>query len=139
MSSRPNVISDYSNLDQTANTFAVAPTLRNAIFEFYLPLPNGRITYTELDSLEIARLLNNRIDLSHVPDDQLPRHHNIQSFIQQQFLQQPIDYQQNNVQQQYFDIQPTQVYSHDHNTASIPTNETISDDIREVNNKNFYE
>ena len=66
MSSRPNVISDYSNLDQTANTFAVAPTLRNAIFEFYLPLPNGRITYTELDSLEIARLLNNRIDLSHV-------------------------------------------------------------------------
>ena len=118
------------------NTSTAIPAPQNTTFEFYLPLPNGRIyyvTYTELSTLEIARHLNNRIDLSHIPDDQLSHHHNLHSFIQQQFLQ-PVDYQQqNNIQQQQcFDSQPTpQVYSDNtvYNEVSIPSNEAISDDI----------
>src|SRR4051794_23892452 len=133
MSSRENGDSDYSNLDQTRdtlvgnnnevdiqlsidnvemsnqNTYTVAPAPRNTTFEFYLPFPTGRIlyvTYTELNTFEIASLLNNRVDLTHIPDDQLSHHHNIHSFIRQQFLQQPVDHQQNNIQQQYFDSQP---------------------------------
>ncbi|PKK63847.1 hypothetical protein RhiirC2_788330 [Rhizophagus irregularis] len=53
---------------------------QNITFEFYLSLPNDtriyHVTYTELNSMEIARLLNNRIDLSHIPDHQLPFHYN---------------------------------------------------------------
>src|SRR4051794_38752207 len=120
MTSKQNGDSDYSNLDQNRDTFVDnnnevdfqpsvdnvemsnrdsytgAPVPRNITFEFYLPLPTGRIlyvTYTELDALEIASLLNNRVDLTHIPDDQLSHHHNIHSFIRQQFQQQSVDYQ----------------------------------------------
>jgi hypothetical protein len=93
MSSQQN-----SNLDQTGNTLApfpgnvngvniqqasinnagvstntAPPAPQNTIFEVYLPL-NGRIYYityqcTELNILQIARLLNNGVYLSHIPDD----------------------------------------------------------------------
>ena len=153
MSSRQNWDSDYSNLEQTVvgnnnghtsidnvgmpnlNTSTAIPAPQNTIYEVYLPLPNGSIcyvTYTVLSTLEISRLLNNRIDLSHIPDDQLSHHHNIHSFVQQQFLQQPVDYQQNDIQQQQcFDSQPPQIYSDNtvYNEVSIPSNEAISDDI----------
>ena len=52
---------------------------QNVTFEFYLPLPNDtriyHITYTELHPLENARILNNSINLSHIPDHQLPHHY----------------------------------------------------------------
>ena len=95
----------------------MTPMPQTVVFEFYFPLPNnGRIyhvTYTELHPLENARLLNNNINLSHVPDYQSPHHYNIQNLIQQQIqqrAQQPVDYQQNSFQQQSFNtmsIQPT--------------------------------
>jgi hypothetical protein len=159
MSSRQNCGPDYSNLDQTRNvlvgnndtintsienvmgmsnlnTNTVVLVPQNTTFEVYLPL-NGRIyhvTYTELNLLGIASHLNNRIDLSQVPDDQLTHHHNIQSFIQQQFLQQHVGYhQQNDIQQQYFDTQPTPYPNNAYNAVSVPSNEaTTSDDIRDM-------
>ena len=159
MSSRQDSDSDYSNLNHTGNTLVgnndeintsienmmgmsnlntntVALVPQNTTFEAYIPL-NGRIyyvTYTELSLLGIARHLNNRIDLSQVPDDQLMHHHNIQSFIQQQFLQQHVDNnQQNNIQQQYFDIQPT--YPNNvYNAVSVSSNEatTSADNIQDT-------
>ncbi|GBB89013.1 hypothetical protein RclHR1_15650001 [Rhizophagus clarus] len=97
-------------------------------FEFYLPLPNDiyHITYTELNSIEIARLLNNRIDLSHVSNHSNQYHCNVQNLIQQQNFQQPVGYQQDIVPQQSFDtmhIQPTfQEYSDDniYDISSVP-------------------
>jgi hypothetical protein len=63
----------------------------NNVFEFYLPLPNDnriyRVTYTELNSFEIARRLNNDIDISHIPDSQLSHHQNVQHFIRHQIHQ----------------------------------------------------
>ena len=162
MSSRQNWDSDYSNLDQTVvgnnnghtsidnvgmpnlNTSTAIPAPQNTIYEVYLPLSNGSIcyvTYTVLSTLEISRHLNNRIDLSHIPDDQLSHHHNIHSFIQQQFLQQPVDYQQNDIQQQQcFDSQPTpQIYSDNtvYNAVSIPSNGAISDYIHDTSDSGY--
>ena len=95
MSSRQDCDSGNSNLDQTGNILAgnssetdiqntsinnagvstntAPPAPQNTIFEVYLPL-NGRIYYityqcTELNILQIARLLNNGVYLSHIPDD----------------------------------------------------------------------
>src|SRR6266498_2937096 len=103
----------------TNTTTPAPPTPQNTTFEFYLPLPNDtriyHVTYRELDSLEIGQLLNNSINLSHVPYYQFPHHYNVQSLIQQRIVQPPIDYQQSTVQQQSFDtmrIQPVfQEYS----------------------------
>jgi hypothetical protein len=159
MSSQQDSDSDYSNLNLTGNTLVgnndgintsienmmgmsnlntntVVLVPQNTTFEVYLPL-NGRIyhvTYTELNLIGIARHLNSRLDLSQVPDDQLTHHHNIQSFIQQQFLQQHVDYnQQNNIQQQYFDTQPTPYPNNAYNAVSAPSNEaTTSDDIQDT-------
>ncbi|PKK61869.1 hypothetical protein RhiirC2_815941 [Rhizophagus irregularis] len=133
---------DYSNLSigQTGNNFInnsndIAPASQNNTFEFYLPLPNDtriyHVIYTELNSTEIARLLNNRIDLSHIPNHRLPYHYNVQHIIRQQItipqqsfdtmdvqpiyqeysacdvslilpIQQPVDYQQDAIPQQSF-------------------------------------
>ena len=102
------------------------------------------MTYTELHPLENARILNNSINLSHIPDQQLPHHYNIQSLIQQliqqqvqQQVQQSVVCQQNSIQQQSYDIgvQPTsQVYSNNSSyiTASVSVNETISDDMQDT-------
>ncbi|CAB4391429.1 unnamed protein product [Rhizophagus irregularis] len=124
----PSHFLDNNNNDQRtsinnvgmSNTFiinTITPTLQNDTFEFYFPLHDNDtriyyITYTELHPLEIAQFLNNRVNLSCIPDHQLPQHYNIQSLIRQQIqqqVQQPV-YQQNSVQQQSFDtiIQPTQ-------------------------------
>ncbi|CAB4399921.1 unnamed protein product [Rhizophagus irregularis] len=85
----------------------------NIKFEFYLPLPNDvyiyHVTYTELNLTEIAQLLNNRIDLSHIPIHRLPYHYNVQRLIRQEIVQQSIGYQQNTVPQQSLDtidVQP---------------------------------
>ena len=104
-------------------------------------MPNGtriyHITYRELDSLEIAQLLNNRIDLSHIPYYQFPHHYNVQSLIQQWIVQPPVDHQQNTVQQQSFNtmnVQPvSQEYSNNNtydanSTPPIPSNGAISED-----------
>src|SRR5437016_2215514 len=59
-------------------------------FEFYLPLPNDmiyRVTYTQLHSFEIARLLNNGVDISHIPDSQFSHHQHVQQSIRQQIHQ----------------------------------------------------
>ncbi|CAB4387590.1 unnamed protein product [Rhizophagus irregularis] len=50
------------------------------------------MTLSTLRSLEIARRLNNGINLSHIIDCQLPHHHHIHSLIKQQILH-PVDYQ----------------------------------------------
>jgi hypothetical protein len=69
-----------STFINTANSVS-----QNATFEFYFPLPNDTrifyVTYTELHPLENARLLNNSINLSHIPDYQFSHHYNIQSWI----------------------------------------------------------
>ncbi|CAB4373336.1 unnamed protein product [Rhizophagus irregularis] len=122
-------------MDQTGNNFnntnTIVPTPQNNTFEFYLPLPNDTriyyVTYTELNSTEIARLLNNRIDLSYIPDHQLPYHYNVHRLIREEIGQQSVGYQQNTISQQSFDtmiIQPNfQEYS-DNNaydvSSSIP-------------------
>ncbi|PKY19371.1 hypothetical protein RhiirB3_494397 [Rhizophagus irregularis] len=125
---------DYSNLpmDQTGNSFinntnTIAPAPQNITFEFYFPLPNNtriyHVTYTELNLTEIAQLLNNRIDLSHVPDHRFPYHHNVQHSIRQEIVQQSAGYQQNTIPQQSFDIQPNiQEYSDNnaYDVSSIP-------------------
>ncbi|CAG8756926.1 uncharacterized protein OCT59_027259 [Rhizophagus irregularis] len=137
---------------EMSNTIIIntLPALQNDTFEFYFPLPNSAriyyVTYTELHPLENARLLNNSINLSRIPDHQLPHHYNLQSLIRQQIQQQgqqPV-YQQNNVQQQFFDttIQPTsQVYSDNnnaYNAASNSVNGTISDNIQDTEFQNSY-
>jgi hypothetical protein len=91
--------------------------------------------------------LNDRINLSHIPNHQIPHHNNIQSLIQQQFQQQvqhPIVdvYQQNNIQQQSNDTstKPTpQVWPNNdtYNTASISVNGTVSYDIYDMRNTGF--
>ncbi|RGB41689.1 hypothetical protein C1646_751862 [Rhizophagus diaphanus] len=148
MNSNNQNTQDYSNLPMDNNDGQHTSIVPNTapqtfMFEFYFPLPNDtriyHVTYqyTELHPLENARLLNNRINLSHILDNQFPLHNNIHSLIQQQIqhqVQQPI-YQQsteNNIQQQFFDtIQPntTQVYPNNntHDTTSISVNGTIFD------------
>ncbi len=93
--------------------------------------------------------MNNSINLSHIPDQQLPHHYNIQSLIQQliqqqvqQQVQQSVVCQQNSIQQQSFDtsIQPTsQVYSNHsaYDTASVSVNGTISDDMQDMQDMGF--
>ncbi|GES73888.1 hypothetical protein GLOIN_2v1482135 [Rhizophagus clarus] len=59
-------------------------------FEFYLPLSNDaiyRVTYTQLNSFEIAKLLNKGVDTSHIPDPDFLYHINVQSLICQQIRQ----------------------------------------------------
>ncbi|PKK62048.1 hypothetical protein RhiirC2_855928 [Rhizophagus irregularis] len=125
---------DYSNLpmDQTGNSFinntnTIAPAPQNITYEFYFPLPKNtriyHVTYTELNLTEVAQLLNNRIDLSHVPDHRFPYHHNVQHSIRQEIVQQSAGYQQNYIPQQSFDIQPNfQEYSDNnaYDVSSIP-------------------
>ncbi|CAB5356827.1 unnamed protein product [Rhizophagus irregularis] len=52
------------------------PASQNVSFEFYFPFSSSIDTriyqYTELHPLENARLLNNNINLSHIPDPQFP-------------------------------------------------------------------
>ncbi|GBB84156.1 hypothetical protein RclHR1_01080012 [Rhizophagus clarus] len=76
----------FVNTVRMPNTFIIdttTPTFQNDTFEFYLSLPNDTriyyITYTELHQLEIARLLNNSINLSRIPDHQFPNHYNTDS------------------------------------------------------------
>ncbi|PKY48328.1 hypothetical protein RhiirA4_463902 [Rhizophagus irregularis] len=91
----------------------------------------------KLHPLENARLLDDRINLSHISNHQIPLHDSIQSFIRQQIQQQQLQhpvYQQNDIQQQSFDtIQPSQVYSinNTYDTASISVSGTFSYEIPE--------
>ncbi|CAB5381417.1 unnamed protein product [Rhizophagus irregularis] len=134
------------------NTFIIntlTPTFQNDTFEFYFPLQNDTriyyVTYTELHPLENARLLNNNINLSRIPDHQLPHHYDIQSLIRQliqQQVQQPV-YQQNYAQQQFIDttIQPTsQVHSDNnaYNAASNSVSRTVSDNTQDTEFQNSY-
>jgi hypothetical protein len=85
---------EMSNMTFNINT---TPASQNTVFEFYLPLPNDtiyHITYqfTKLHSSEIARRLNDGINLSNVTDYQFPHHHYIHSLIKQQILP-PVDSQ----------------------------------------------
>ncbi|RGB41665.1 hypothetical protein C1646_751833 [Rhizophagus diaphanus] len=100
-------------------------------------LPNDvivyRVTYSELNPSENVQLLNNGINLSHIPDYQLSHHYNLQSQIRQQIQQQvqhPIIYRQNSIQQQSFDTtQPTSQVCATYNTA---TNRTVSYDMQDM-------
>ena len=139
----PNNNNELNNVQHTSinNVGMSNPTLhihQNTTFEFYLPLPNDtrvyHVTYTELNSFDIARRLNNNINLSHIADYHLPHHHNIQSLIQQlihqqvqQQVQQPVEsqiYQPNSTQHQSFDTMRT---SHDNNIYNAASSEPISD------------
>ncbi len=119
----------------------------NITFEFYLTLPNDtriyHVRYTELHPFEIAQLLNNSINLSHISDYQLPHHHNIQSLIQQQIRQQIQEsveshiYQQNNIQQESSNTEDSIYISgifgmDDYNTASPPSNVDTSDNTQDM-------
>ncbi|CAB4373325.1 unnamed protein product [Rhizophagus irregularis] len=99
-------------VDYKQDTISQQP-FDNIKFEFYLPLPNDvytyHVTYTELNLTEIAQLLNNRIDLSHIPNHRLPYHYNVQRLIRQEIVQQSIGYQQNTSPQRSLDtidVQP---------------------------------
>ncbi|RGB29424.1 hypothetical protein C1646_795471 [Rhizophagus diaphanus] len=139
---------DYSNLvpmDQTGNDFvnnanSIAPAPQNITFEFYIPLPNDRIihvTYTELNSTEIAQLLNNRIDLSHIPNHRLPYHYNVHRLIRQEIIRQ---YQQNAVPQQSFDtINAQPIYQACDVSSILPIQQPVDyqqDTQQEYNNTN---
>ncbi|RIA86369.1 hypothetical protein C1645_779878 [Glomus cerebriforme] len=111
-------------------------------FEFYLPLPNDtriyHVTYTELDSSEIARLLNNNINLSHIPDHQFPHHHKVQYLIQQR-IQPPIYHHHHHHQpQQSFDvtrkIQPISKVYLNNNVYNLASNEPIPNDMQNTAN-----
>ncbi|RGB29423.1 hypothetical protein C1646_795469 [Rhizophagus diaphanus] len=122
--SNPN--SDTSNINNINIT-----TLQNITYEFYLPLPNDtriyHVTYTELNLIEIALLLNNRIDLSHIPNNRLPYHYNVQRLIRQEIIQQSVGYQQNTIPQQSFDTMDIQPIFQEHpddnayDASSIPS------------------
>ncbi|PKB98292.1 hypothetical protein RhiirA5_431613 [Rhizophagus irregularis] len=161
MNSNNQTAQDFSNLSMgnsneqhnpinNMGTFinSATPVSQNVSFEFYFPFSSSIDTriyhvtyqYTELHPLENARLLNNNINLSHIPDPQFPPHNNIHSLIRQQIQQliQQLVYQQNtanNIQQQLSEtIQPTtKVYSDNntYDTTSISVNGTISDNIQD--------
>ncbi|PKC67292.1 hypothetical protein RhiirA1_458620 [Rhizophagus irregularis] len=99
----PSIIDNNENLQHTSNPNMnlntshinnidmTALASQNITFEFYLPLPNDtriyHVTYTELNSVGIAQLLNNRINLSHFLNHRLPHHYNIQHLIRQEIVQ----------------------------------------------------
>ncbi|GBB99573.1 hypothetical protein RclHR1_03570001 [Rhizophagus clarus] len=108
----------------------------NNVFEFYLPLPNDtriyRVTYTELHPFEIARLLNNGVNVSHnhesqfshhqnvlnngvnisgIHDSQFSHHQNVQNFIRQQIHQQAQQHIYQPQQQPYYFNSNPQLYS----------------------------
>jgi len=118
----------------------------NITFECYLPLPNDmriyHVRYTELHPLEIAQLLNDGINLPHIPDCQLPNHYNIQSLIQQQIQQQVQQsvksqiYQQNNTQQVSSNIEDSNyisgIFGMDNYNAATTPNVHISDNTQDI-------
>ncbi|RIA86956.1 hypothetical protein C1645_740489 [Glomus cerebriforme] len=152
--------SGYSNLpmDQTGNNVGMSntdlnintaiPASQNATFEFYVPSPNGTRIYhvvyqfTELDPLENARILNNTINLSHIPGYQFPHNYYIRPLIQQQIqqqVQQPVVYQQNVIQQSFdtMNTQPiSQVYLDNNNVDNTSSNGVISDDMQDMRFQN---
>ena len=82
---------------------------------------------------EVARLLNNCIDLSHISDNQLSHHYDVQSLIQQQIRQNLVEsqiYQQIGTQQLSF-YSDSSIY----NTTLIPSN--INDNIHPVPQNTF--
>jgi hypothetical protein len=94
----------------------------NNTFEFYLPLPNDgriyRVTYNTLHLSEVARLLNNNINLSHIPDYEFLHHYNIHSLIKQQFVG---PQRNNNIQLQAYSN--SNINSHDsYIVSSAPQN-----------------
>ncbi|RIA85437.1 hypothetical protein C1645_781829 [Glomus cerebriforme] len=119
--SNNNINMSNTNLDTSYINTATPPSQNtsNITYEFYLPLPNDTrifyVTYTELDSLEVARLLNNRINIS-------SHNSNIHSLIQQLICQDQ-QHQQHNVQQQTFDNTTSQIYLNNeaYNAASAPS------------------
>ncbi|PKY39838.1 hypothetical protein RhiirA4_453096 [Rhizophagus irregularis] len=155
----PSHFLDNNNNDQRtsinnvgmSNTFiinTITPTLQNDTFEFYFPLHDNDtriyyITYTELHPLENAQFLNNRVNLSCIPDHQLPHHYNTQSLIRQQIqqqVQQPqIQSQQSQFPQQIQSQQTYQVYSDNNNAYNNSLNSvngTISDNIQDTRFQN---
>jgi hypothetical protein len=84
-------------------------TVPPTTFEFYLPLPNDtiyRVTYTKLHSFEIATLLNNGVDISHIPSSHFSYHQDVQNSIRQQIHQRVQHIYQPQQQSQTFDTIP---------------------------------
>lgn len=115
-------------------------------FEFYLPLSDDtiyQVTYTRLRSLDIARLLNNGVDKSHIPDSHFPLHQNVESIIRQQIHQRVQHIYQPQQQSQAYEIIPNSqadmlplnspVNSNNIYENVIPSNEAISEDIGYTN------
>ncbi|GBC03427.1 hypothetical protein RclHR1_05110010 [Rhizophagus clarus] len=120
----------HNNVEMSNTTLNISNTVpQDTVFEFYLPLPNDtiyHITYqfTKLHTSEIARRLNNGINLSHITDHQLPHHYYIHSLIKQQIL--PVDYQRNSIQLQPLDSTP-QAYVDNNIITNATLNETTYD------------
>lgn len=110
-------------MDQRINTTATSVP-QNTTFEFYLSNDTSTyyVTYIELNSSEIARLLNNNINLSHIPDFQLQHHRDIQSSIHQQIrkqTQRPV-HEQNTIQPfNTMIMTTTQAYSDNVNNNAV--------------------
>ncbi|CAB4435142.1 unnamed protein product [Rhizophagus irregularis] len=123
------------------NTLHSVPHNNNK-FEFYFYLPNDtriyRVTYSysELNPSENVQLLNNGINLSHIPDYLFPHHYNVQSRIQQQIQQQVQHsniYQQNDIQQQSFDTtQPTSQEYSNNDIYNAAVDGTVSYDMQDM-------
>ncbi|CAI2165585.1 8645_t:CDS:1 [Funneliformis geosporum] len=131
---------DFSNVnnENSLHVHGSVPVTQNVTYEFYLPTGDARVylvTYTELSTHEIARRLNSRVNLSHIPEYQFPYHYNLQSLIHQQIqqqVQQTGNYQRDNNSDAMM-IQPTtQAYSENHifNASTIPSSEVVSDTIQ---------
>ncbi|CAB4486539.1 hypothetical protein RhiirA5_418106 [Rhizophagus irregularis] len=113
-------------------------TVPSDTFEFYLPLPNDtiyRVTYTKLRVFEIATLLNNGGDISHIPDSYFPYHQNGQGFIHQQTHQQV---QQHIHQQVHQHIHQLQQQSQTYDTISNPQVDMIPLNSQVNTNNNTY-
>jgi hypothetical protein len=153
MSSNGHLAQDYLNLpeDQTGNNFApmqipngddnnnyhveISNSDNTALlttFEFYLPLPNDtvyQVTYTKLRSIDITTLLNNGVDISHIPNSHLPHHQIVQRLINQQIYQrtQQRVYQPQQQSQLYDMIPNSQVDMTTHNSLVYSNNNNIYD------------
>ncbi|CAG8439540.1 13999_t:CDS:2 [Funneliformis caledonium] len=122
-----NNVDEFSNIrnETSLHVHDTVPVNQNFTYEFYLPTNDARIyhvTYTELPTHEIARRLNSRINLSHVPEFQFPYHYNIQSLIHQR------------IQQQLQQTTTSQAYSENpiYNEASTPSSEVVSDIMQDT-------
>jgi hypothetical protein len=138
MNSNNQNTQDYYNLpiDQTGNSFASLQILNNNENIQHTLTNNVGVSNTNLNALHINTINTSTSAPQNVTFE---FYFHLSNEIQQQF-QHPI-YQDNSIQQQYFDTtQPTpQVYSNNNacDTASISINGTVSCEMQVMGNTGF--